>query len=265
MHTPGFLFILLPVSLGAVYVLLLKTRHFQENFQGKTVINSFGMFIVIWSSVTICLTHGLPHFKGNHWKSWITLIIGFSVLGLIDDVWGNSRFKGLGGHLKALFKYGSLTTGLVKAVGGVLLSCWIAFQVVSSLQERLVAVMLISLCSNMLNLLDLRPGRANSMFLLIAGAVIVVHNIWPLQIVFLAALVVWPLDSRAVVMLGDCGSNMLGAVLGLSLVNVSTFAFQVVTVVILIILHFVLEHTSLTKIIDRSPILKRLDRMTGVR
>ena len=265
MQTPASFFLLLLLSLAAVYTVLLKTGHLQENFQGKSIINSFGMFIVIWSSVTIWMTDGSSHIQSDHWKSWITLIIGFSMLGLIDDVWGDSRYKGLRGHIRALFLNGKVTTGLIKAMGGVVLSGWIAFHIVGTFTERIVGTLLIALSSNMLNLLDLRPGRANSIFLLIAACVIVVHNIWPLQIVFLAALVAWPLDSRAVVMLGDCGSNMLGAVLGLSLVIVSSFAFQVVTVIILIILHFVLEQISLTKIIDRSPILKRLDRMTGVR
>ncbi len=67
-------------------------------------------------------------------------------------------------------------------------------------------------------------------------------------------------------MMGDTGSNLLGATLGLSLaappVNIPV---RLTALLLLLALHILAERLSLTKLIEQKPFLQRLDRLTGVR
>jgi UDP-N-acetylmuramyl pentapeptide phosphotransferase/UDP-N-acetylglucosamine-1-phosphate transferase len=87
----------------------------------------------------------------------------------------------------------------------------------------------------------------------------------PLLYVMLPALVVWERDARARVMLGDAGSNPLGAALGLAAAQVIPLLTQGLLLIALIALHLLAERVSLTKIIESNRLLRSLDRLTGVR
>ncbi len=88
----------------------------------------------------------------------------------------------------------------------------------------------------------------------------------PLFYAVLSAWQVWRRDSRGQVMMGDTGSNVLGASLGLALASPSfSLWVQVVTTLALIALHGVTERVSLTALIESKPALKWLDSLTGVR
>lgn len=67
-------------------------------------------------------------------------------------------------------------------------------------------------------------------------------------------------------MMGDTGSNLLGAALGLGLcaawVPVSA---RLIALLLLVGLHILAERVSLTKLIAANPLLCTLDKLTGVR
>ena len=121
-------------------------------------------------------------------------------------------------------------------------------------------------------LLDLRPGRAGGVFCLIAACLLI--TVWhqegrvtilPLLYVLIPALVVWQRDARALVMLGDAGSNLLGAALGLALTIYISVPVQIIACLVLLAFHLLAERISLTALIEKNALLRSLDRLTGVR
>ena len=82
--------------------------------------------------------------------------------------------------------------------------------------------LVVTLATNLFNLLDLRPGRAVKAFVLL-GAGLVVGE-WSLDLVGALGLWIAPIlvagayDLRERAMLGDSGSNVVGAVAGAWLV-----------------------------------------------
>jgi UDP-N-acetylmuramyl pentapeptide phosphotransferase/UDP-N-acetylglucosamine-1-phosphate transferase len=79
-----------------------------------------------------------------------------------------------------------------------------------------------------------------------------------------AAAMAWP-DMRGRAMMGDTGSNALGAALGLTLALDGGVIAKALAVAFLAALHIICEKYSLTAIIERCPALKKLDGLLGVR
>ena len=79
------------------------------------------------------------------------------------------------------------------------------------------------------------------------------------------ALILYPLDAGGRVMLGDTGSNAFGAVWGVAAALYFAPLWQAVTVVVMLAFQWWCETHSLSKTIERSPLLRRLDRKIGVR
>ncbi len=161
-------------------------------------------------------------------------------LGLADDLWSGPE-RGFRAH----FGRGS-TTGVVKAVGIPVA----AFAVTRSLR----AATLVGLAANSLNQLDTRPGRALKAFL--AGAALVRG---PAKTWVPIAVLLAPYDLREMTMLGDAGANGLGAVLGFGSVSKLTARGQVLSIAALAALTVVGETRSLGALIERTPVLARLD------
>lgn len=169
-------------------------------------------------------------------------IAGIAALGLADDLWSGPE-RGLRAHLRA-----GGTTGMLKAVGIPTL----ALAVTRSIR----AALLVSLSANALNQLDTKPGRALKAF--VAGVVLVrgPARAWAPIAVLLA-----PYDLREMTMLGDAGSNALGAVLGYGSVATFTARGQRLAIAALAGLTVLGEARSLGELIERTPGLSRLDRL----
>ena len=169
-------------------------------------------------------------------------IAGIAALGLADDLWSGSE-RGFRAHLRA-----GGTTGVLKAVGIPAL----ALATTRSLRSGL----LVSLSANALNQLDTRPGRALKAFL--AGALLVRG---PARAYAPIAVLLAPYDLREMTMLGDAGSNALGAVLGYGSVATFTARGQRFAIAALAGLTIIGELRSLGELIERTPGLSQLDRL----
>ncbi len=134
--------------------------------------------------------------------------LGAGVVGLYDDLRGTTHARGFRGHLGAL-RRGEVTSGTGKVVG-----VGLAGLVASALLGRrpLADVVLdgavVAGAANLLNLLDLRPGRA-----LKAGVGAALLTGQPGVAAVGAVLLPADLGERA--MLGDAGANAYGALVGL--------------------------------------------------
>jgi UDP-N-acetylmuramyl pentapeptide phosphotransferase/UDP-N-acetylglucosamine-1-phosphate transferase len=146
----------------------------------------------------------------------------------------------------------------------------------SSLLPHLVGVLrdalVIALAANALNLLDVRPGRALFGFALLAlptfAIVALTGSVSGGALLGAVALAVaieaWP-DASGRAMMGDTGSNLLGAVAGLAAVIELPVWGRVVLLVLLAALNITAERVSLSQIIEKTPWLRALDRSLGVR
>ncbi len=273
---------ILVAGLGVVLALLLpfvieqilkRTGRMERNFRGDEIPTSFGALIAIWAIPMLLTDRWLFPDRREERLLWVVCVAGFGLLGLIDDVWGDKKVKGLRGHLRCLIRDRRITTGLVKAVGGLLLAFWLARSLASDNLIRIgLMTLVIALSSNAMNLLDLRPGRAGGVFLCVAIIILVTLFrqagtlfVPGLLYIILPALLVWERDSRASVMMGDTGSAILGGTLGLSVCLYTNLPTQIVVCLLLIAFHVLTERRSLTQLIERSPLLKWLDELTGVR
>lgn len=185
-------------------------------------------------------------------------------VGVYDDIVGQrpdqKADKGFRGHLGAL-REGRVTSGLVK-IGGVGLAGVLAAGVVTRRPlDRLVAGGVIAGTANLLNLLDLRPGRALKAALLVGGCTIGGRN---------GALVAGPVGACAGLlpddlaertMLGDGGANAIGAVLGLRLAAAGGPAWRAGLLGVLAGLTLASEKVSFTRIIESTPLLREVDAL----
>jgi hypothetical protein len=166
------------------------------------------------------------------------VLVVAAAAGLADDVWGGPE-RGFRAHLRA-----GRTTGVLKLV---------AIPLAGLLATRKVSgALLVGLAANFLNQLDTRPGRALKAYLLGAPAVDA-----PLAI----AVLLLPYDLREKTMLGDAGSNALGALLGLSSVNRLGGRARWLAIGALAGLTALGERRSLGKLIEQTPGLSALDRL----
>jgi hypothetical protein len=169
-------------------------------------------------------------------------VAAIALLGLADDLWSGPE-RGFRAHLTK----GS-TTGVAKAVGIPL----VALATTRSLRKAT----LVALSANVLNQLDTRPGRALKAFL--AGAALVRG---PAKGYVPIAVLLAPYDLREMTMLGDAGANALGALLGFGSVSKLTARGQLFAIAALAGITVAGEARSLGELIERTPVLSRLDRL----
>jgi len=209
----------------------------------------------------------LPHSAAPDPAKWagVLVLLTFGLLGIIDDLFSAGRHaRGLRGHLRSLLAQGKLTTGSIKALGGLGVGLAVGI-LLDPGRPWLIATdaLLIALGANAVNLLDLRPGRALKGFGLLS-AICIITSADTLQILgplLAAAIVTAPADFAGRAMMGDVGSNTLGAVAGLGLVLALSPLDRVAAVLILAALHCVCECWSLTDIIARNRPLSFVDNL----
>jgi hypothetical protein len=165
-------------------------------------------------------------------------VAAVAAIGLADDLWSGPE-RGFRAHLRA-----GTTTGVLKLVGIPLVGLLAT--------RRLSGALLVGLAANALNQLDTRPGRALKAYVLAALALDA-----PLRTAVLLA----PYDLREMAMLGDAGSNALGALLGLGSVNRFTGRGRVAAIGVLAGLTILGERHSLGDLIERTPVLRELDAL----
>jgi glycosyltransferase involved in cell wall biosynthesis len=169
---------------------------------------------------------------------WVTAVHEpvVAAIGVADDLWSGPE-RGFRAHLRA-----RRTTGVLKLAGIPLYAL--------ARTRSVSAALLVGLAANALNQVDTRPGRALKVYL--ACAI-------PLRAPVRIAVLLAPYDLREMAMLGDAGSNALGALLGLHSVDRFTGRGRWLALGALAGLTAFGEHTSLGSIIERTPLLRRVD------
>ena len=164
-----------------------------------------------------------------------------AAIGLADDLWSGPE-RGFAAHLRS-----GRTTGVVKLLGIPLAGL--------AASRSLSGALATGLGANALNQLDTKPGRALKAFLVAA----------PRSPYAAAAVLLLPYDLQERTMLGDGGSNALGAVLGLHSVERLHGRARFAALAVLAGLNLLGERRSLDVLVERTPALRELDALGRMR
>lgn len=253
----GVAHILPPLIAGSVTLVLLARRsplwaiaRTSVNFEGKPV-RAMGLAVVLGMASGAGLTrNALP---------WVIAALGFGFFGWLDDTFGDRSATGFKGHLRAASK-GRLTTGFWKIIGGgatALLAAYAATGGGVPVRWFLLGVG-VALSANAFNLVDTRPARACALFLALMVPVIASVPLMSLTLILpVVIFLYW--DRRCLAMLGDAGSNALGAVWAILVLSQRTTVGIVVIVALLVVFHVWTEFNSINAFVSRHAILDRLD------
>jgi len=193
-------------------------------------------------------------------------VLGVAFLGLFDDALGGAP-RGWRGHGAAALK-GSISTGALKAAGALGLALYTLEGTGLSTGDFLLATAVLVIFTNLFNLLDLRPGRSVKAFVLLALALAIgdwaLFPIWVEGLFIGPVLVVGFFDLREKAMLGDTGSNLLGAVAGLLVVSYLGTTGQLIALAVALAITIYGEFRSISSFVERAPLLRQLDSLGRV-
>ncbi|HEV7210810.1 MAG TPA: hypothetical protein VGN47_03755 [Blastococcus sp.] len=191
------------------------------------------------------------------------------MVGGYDDLAGarpeQARDKGLAGHFAAL-KAGRVSSGAVKVAGIGAAAAAAALLTrrgrgAGAVVDGVLTTGLVAGTANLVNLLDLRPGRAAKATVIAAAAGLTGPaggmTAGPLG----ATLAVLPADLGELVMLGDCGANAVGALVGLRLAQLPGRSLRAAVLAGIAGLTLASEKVSFTRVIEATPGLRELDRL----
>ncbi len=233
------------------------------NHRGEQVTLLAGPVVTASSAAAVAVVPGLPpSLRG----AAVGVVAAAGLAGAHDDLSGTGEDRGLRGHLAAA-REGRVTSGLLKVAvigaaglaAGVVLRC--------GLLDRLLAGVVVAGSANLVNLLDLRPGRAIKSAVVVAAPGLT----WRAatggptapDLVTAAALgaglAVLADDLAERTMLGDAGANALGAALGVAAAARASRGGLALRAAALLALTLVSERVSFTAVVARVPPLRALD------
>jgi UDP-N-acetylmuramyl pentapeptide phosphotransferase/UDP-N-acetylglucosamine-1-phosphate transferase len=261
----------------------------RTNFRGRPVTLAAGPALAVAASATAALGARSPRAAA----AVLAAGLGSGAVGLYDDAVGGRpehQAKGFRGHLAAL-RHGRVTTGLVKIAGVGVAGLAAAALLPAGPGRRAAGVLppggrgrraagvlppgapgrraagvllgagVIAGTANLVNLLDLRPGRALKAGLLFGAPLLpgAAGTMVAGPAGAAAALLPDDLDER--VMLGDAGANALGALLGVALVSRTGLLGRAALLAGVAGLTAASERVSFTEVIARTPGLRELDAL----
>ncbi len=278
------------------------------NFRGRTVHYGLGVVWLIWAGSAL-----IGSVVGSAWSMFTARLLTLAgplalvafAFGVVDDAYGSGDSRGFRGHVSAMLR-GRLTTGGLKLVGIGTASLAVAFVLspacdwgraatgiggpwgwVGRATATLIAGAAIALTSNLVNLADLRPGRALKLYCLLAATAVassvafaassdspvgalstsgLAREAGVLALFLVGPVIaVWRDDLGERGMLGDAGANPMGAVTGMLIVTGLPLVWLVIYFLAVLALNLVSERVSFSAVIDANPVLARIDGLGRLR
>lgn len=301
---------------------LKGTRLSGVNFRGREVYLGLGLVWIVWAVSLLVMStafdlvgalSGFEHsgysvalFEGPLTLSLygvpLMLVSVSAVFGFVDDAFGTPGDKGFRGHLSALVA-GRLTTGGLKLLGIGAVAAVYAWHIAqaravssSGMTETLgvwvLATLTIALSANLVNLMDLRPGRAIKTYAVLASIAAPLFvaeasrafsgyasslaeagvtpwsdldtlvSVLCMVLVLLGPVAaVWRYDLGEQGMLGDAGSNAMGAVVGYLFAAALPTPWLAAVTAVLLGLNLASERVSFSAVIERVPWLRAIDML----
>ncbi|MBB5113223.1 hypothetical protein AB0K27_29580 [Micromonospora echinospora] len=249
----------------------------RTNYRGRTVTLAAGPALAVGAATGAALGAG----SAPAGAAALVAGLGAGAVGLYDDVVGarpeQKAAKGFAGHLAAL-REGQVTAGMVKVAGvgvaGLGAAALLAADRRVAAHPRrqragafgrgldvLLGAGVVAGTANLVNLLDLRPGRALKSGMLLGAPLTTgpYGGIAAGAVGASAALVGDDLGER--VMVGDSGANALGALLGVSIAARTGPLGRAGVLAVLAALTAASEKVSFTQVIASTPGLRHLDEL----
>lgn len=252
---------------------MARTGLVRSNFRGSDVAFPAGAVLVAFSLFALAPLAVLDDradldLLDPELRRWAVYILGVALLGLVDDALGRGAARdtarGWRGHARAILG-GGFSTGAIKAVGALALAAYAASGRGQQGLDYVADLALLLLATNLFNLLDLRPGRAEKVFaVLLAGLCLGGTTLEPLELlgVFVGpVLVVAVFTLRERAMLGDTGSNLIGALAGVAMLETLSGDGRLIALGVVAALTVYGEFRSISATIDALPPLRWLDRL----
>lgn len=218
----------------------------------------------------------------------LTAVGTAGLLGAVDDFAESGASKGLRGHLGALAR-GNVTTGALKVIGipfASVVACALlrtdAKTPVGRFADAVLAGGVVAGTANLLNLLDLRPGRAlKAGLVMVSGQTLIdmlpsargectntalqserdVSSGKLFSGVLGTTATLLRDDLAGSTMLGDAGANALGAAIGMRSALTASRPRLICELAILAALTLASERVSFTRVIESTPGLRRFDAL----
>jgi len=253
-----------------------RTGLARKNYRGRRVAFPAGAVLVACSLIALAPLAVLDDradldLLDPELRRWAVYVLGVALLGLIDDALGrgadDATPRGWRGHARAIAS-GRFSTGAIKAVGALALAAYATSGLGHQDFAYVADLALLLLTTNLFNLLDLRPGRVEKVFVaLLAGVCVGAWTAMPLELlgIFVGpVLVVAAFTLRERAMLGDTGANLVGALAGVTLLITLGETGGYVALGVVVALNFYGEFRSISQTIEGVPLLRSLDSLGRV-
>lgn len=250
----------------------------RENYRNAVIPTAVGLLIAVtlfaFGALAVLWQSGVRTTKD--WSVTVMTTVGptllaataFSLLGLVDDVAGVGQSGGFKGHLGDL-KKGRVGSGMMKLLGGAGAAIVVASLLApggATWWMLLRDGATIALGANLGNLLDRAPGRtlkATSLWFVVVATATRDHALVAPAVGIGAGLGLLRGDLAERYMVGDAGSNVVGALCGVMMVVVTEprGVQRWALLAVLFGLNLVSEVVSFSKVIDGIGPLRWLDRL----
>lgn len=201
-------------------------------------------------AVVLGLLAAAPLLPAGEGRRVLVAVLAAALWGLADDMWGTAGERGWASHLRGLLA-GRWTSGSLKIVG-IGLGGWAA-------AGGALGAAAVALTANLVNVLDVRPGRAVKGYLLLAVVLAGLGAAGPGLVLMAAGLAWFPFDAGRRGMLGDAGANALGAAAGIVAAGTLDPPGLLAWLLGAAALQALADRRSLTAVIQRIPPLRWLD------
>jgi UDP-GlcNAc:undecaprenyl-phosphate GlcNAc-1-phosphate transferase len=230
----------------------------------------FVLGLVLWTGVSTLLVLLVTGDLVAWHRRFLWIVAGVvivSAAGLFDD-FQLERTRGLLRQL-AMLRKGRVSSGMVKLVVISAASALVAWMLGARGARWFLGGMVMAGAANLWNLLDVAPGRAFKYFVpAVAGVALAAgtEEYRTLALVaLLDALLLLALDLQEVAMLGDAGSNVLGFIVGIGLLEALGTAGLAMALAAILALHVLADTVTLSRIIQAVPPLQWFDGLGRIK
>ncbi len=234
------------------------------NFRKQQIPIGMGLVFIIVQTFVIFMFSLFSRNQEIYVYTYIISILLIGIIGIVDDLIGEKDIKGFKGHISSLLRM-KLTTGGLKLIIGGIAAIFASIIISTNVIELVMNILIIGLFTNLINLFDLRPGRAGKVFMLLSIILILTSKMSKYNYIMISllgiVLVYLPYDLKAKSMMGDTGSNVLGMTLGVFCAGTQPIWVKTLCLILLIIIHIISEYYSLTRIIDNNRLLCYIDKL----
>ena len=233
-------------------------RWWRRNYRGKRVTLAEGPALACGAAAGLGFVAVTAPAHRRQALALLAASSGAAIVGWYDDQHVSATSaRGLRGHFAALTE-GQLTSGVVK-VGGLTGVGALALAVAGN-APRPPDVALIAACANLINLFDVRPGRAAKVA--VASALpALAHADVAMSAMVGAALAVLPSELSERCMLGDTGANAFGALVGAHYAMCASRSLRRGVLALVVGLTVCSEFVSFSDVIARNKLLRRIDEI----